>query len=265
MSRVEVAQKDIGEIAMTSKIEWTDVTDNPITVKGGGHWCRKISEGCANCYAETINTGNRFDFASGLTYSGKAPELQLNHEMLAKWARMRSPKRHFVCSMTDWCGDWIPREWQFAMLDAMAAAPKQTFMLLTKRADLLLDLMESINKKPYKNLKNVWFGVSVENQRAADERLHLLYEILTMGLHTFVSIEPLLEQIKLGRNSWSADLFIVGAESGKGARPMDEDWVRSLRDEVKAVNKAFFYKQRAVNGKKISLPELDGKVWSELP
>jgi protein gp37 len=83
--------------------------------------------------------------------------------------------------------------------------------------------------------------------------------------NTFVSFEPLLEKVELGDRVDSFDLAIVGAESGKGARPMDEEWVRSLRDEVKAANKAFFYKQRAVNGKKISLPELDGKVWSELP
>jgi len=257
-----------------SKIEWTDETDNPITVKGGGHWCRKISEGCANCYAEAINTGNRFDFASGLTYTGKAPELELNYEMLAKWARMRSPKRHFVCSMTDWCGDWVPREWQFAMLDAMIAASNQTFMLLTKRADILSKVVHEYLKQHEEfwfrndgniltcNLpKNIWLGVSVENQKTID-RLDYLNII---PANTFVSFEPLLEKVELGYHVNSFDLAIVGAESGKGARPMDEDWVRSLRDEVKAANKAFFYKQRAKNGKKISLPELDGKVWSELP
>lgn len=246
-----------------STIEWTDVTDNPITVKGGGHWCRKISDGCKNCYAEAINTGNRFDFASGLTYTGKAPELELNHKMLAGWARKRVPKRRFVCSMTDWCGDWIHRDWQLSMLDAMIAAPSQTFMLLTKRADILEDVV--IQNFDESNLKNVWFGVSVENQNTANIRLPYLAEMNQAGFNTFVSFEPLLDRVLLGDYAQYIDLAIVGAESGKGARPMDEGWVRSLRDEVKAANKAFFYKQRAVNGKKISLPELDGRVWSELP
>lgn len=249
-----------------SSIEWTDVTDNPITVKGGGHWCRKISEGCANCYAETINTGNRFDFASGLTYTGKAPELQLNHEMLGKWARMRSPKRHFVCSMTDWCGDWIPREWQYEMLQAMNRANGQTFMLLTKRADILMDVLDTWLRQTRYAPQNIWFGVSVENQSTANTRLPFLAELGDrLKANTFVSFEPLLEPVLIGDYAKYIDLAIVGAESGKGARPMKEDWVRSLRDEVKAANKAFFYKQRAVNGNKISLPELDGKVWSELP
>ena len=249
---------------MTSKIEWTDETDNPITVKGGrGHWCRKISEGCANCYAEAINTGNRFDFASGLTYTGKAPELELNYKMLAGWARKRVPKRRFVCSMTDWCGEWIHRDWQISMLDAMISAPSQTFMLLTKRADILEDVVTQNFDES--NLKNVWFGVSVENQNTANIRLPYLAEMNQAGFNTFVSLEPLLAPVLLGDYAKYIDLAIVGAESGKGARPMNEDWVRSLRDEIKAANKAFFYKQNVVNGRKISLPELDGKVWSELP
>lgn len=249
---------------MTSKIEWTDETDNPITVKGGrGHWCRKISEGCANCYAEAINTGNRFDFASGLTYTGKAPELELNYKMLAGWARKRVPKRRFVCSMTDWCGEWIHRDWQISMLDAMISAPSQTFMLLTKRADILEDVVTQNFDES--NLKNVWFGVSVENQNTANIRLPYLAEMNQAGFNTFVSLEPLLAPVLLGDYAKYIDLAIVGAESGKGARPMNEDWVRSLRDEIKAANKAFFYKQNVVNGRKTSLPELDGKVWSELP
>lgn len=251
------------KVNFVSKIEWTDITDNPITVKGGGHWCRKISEGCANCYAEAINIGSRFDFASGLPYTGKAPELKLNYPMMQSWARMRKPHRIFVCSMTDWCGEWIDRNWQLSMLDAMIAAPKQTFMLLTKRAYILEDVV--IHNFDESMLKNVWFGVSVENQATANTRLPYLAEMNQAGFNTFASFEPLLEPVLLGDYAEYIDLAIVGAESGKGARPMDEDWVRSIRDEVKAANKAFFYKQNVVNGRKISLPLLDGKVWNELP
>ena len=251
-----------------TKIEWCDQTDNPITVSTGGHWCRKISEGCANCYAEAINIGDRFDFASGLAYTGKAPELKLNHEMLAGWASKRVSKRIFVCSMTDWCGEWIPREWQFAMLDAMIAAPNQTFMLLTKRADVLHKLIHDWTWRENKTVlnQNIWVGVSIENQKELEKRIYDLAAIkdLDKGFNTFVSFEPLLSGINLDCRSNFFDLAIVGAESGKGARPMDEDWVRSLRDEVKAANKLFFYKQKVLNGKKIPLPELDGKVWSEL-
>ena len=58
---------------------------------------------------------------------------------------------------------------------------------------------------------------------------------------------------------------IAGAESGNGARPMDEGWVRSIRDACVMENIPFFYKQDADKGRKRSLPELDGKRWAEFP
>lgn len=61
------------------------------------------------------------------------------------------------------------------------------------------------------------------------------------------------------------DWVIAGAESGPGARPMNEDWVRSVRDQCLAAGVAFFYKQAAVNGRKVSLPVLDGRQWMEFP
>lgn len=61
------------------------------------------------------------------------------------------------------------------------------------------------------------------------------------------------------------DWIIVGGESGHGARPMIEDWVRELRDACQAAGAAFFYKQNAINGRKIGLPELDGRQWMEFP
>ncbi len=249
-----------------TKIEWADETYNPITVATGGHWCRKISEGCANCYAEALNSpSGRFkdQFASGLTYTSKPPDLKLDYQMLASWAKKRTSKRIFVCSMTDWCGEWIHRDWQLSIVDAMIAAPKQMFMLLTKRANVLEDLVTQ--NFDSLNTKNIWFGVSVENQKAANTRLRYLAEMHICGFNTFVSFEPLLEHVELGDASNDFGWAIVGAESGKGARPIDEDWVRSLRDQIKPHGIPFFYKQNVVNGKKISLPKLDGKVWAEFP
>lgn len=61
------------------------------------------------------------------------------------------------------------------------------------------------------------------------------------------------------------DWVIVGAESGPGARPMQEEWVRSLRDDAQACKATFFYKQHVIDGKKVRLPALDGKVWADRP
>ena len=79
----------------------------------------------------------------------------------------------------------------------------------------------------------------------------------------FVSAEPLLGALSFPLDGihW----VIAGAESGAGARPMDDAWVRSLRDQCVAARVAFFFKQRAIGGKKVSLPELDGQVWAQFP
>lgn len=151
-------------------------------------------------------------------------------------------------------------------------------------------------------LPNVWLGVSAEDQRRADERVPDL--LATPAAIRFVSAEPLLEPIDFEampfregdpRHRWSAltgqallyatgsfgrpditvrmtapikprlDWIIAGAESGRGARDMDEAWVRSIRDQCASAGVAFFYKQDAKNGRKIPLPALDGVVHTAMP
>jgi protein gp37 len=64
----------------------------------------------------------------------------------------------------------------------------------------------------------------------------------------------------------SIDWVICGAESGRGARPCDLAWVRSLRDQCSAAGVAFFFKQRLdERGRKVSLPTLDGRQWAQMP
>lgn len=132
-------------------------------------------------------------------------------------------------------------------------------------------------------LPNVWLGTSVENQKAADERIPML--LMTPASVRYLSCEPLLgpvdlENIKFytGPDGWLSafnegaypelgkiDWVIAGAESGHGARPMDLNWVRTLRDQTKAAGASFFFKQDAFRGKKIPLPVLDGRTWDEFP
>lgn len=138
-------------------------------------------------------------------------------------------------------------------------------------------------------LPNVWLGVSCEDQKRADERIpHLLR---TPAAVRFLSCEPLLEGLDLmypaGSNPpvkccsgldcacmgkpvdppllYGVDWVITGSESGPGARPCQEDWIRSLRDQCVAARTPFFYKQAIVNGKKVETPELDGQRWIQFP
>lgn len=101
---------------------------------------------------------------------------------------------------------------------------------------------------------NVWLGVSVEDQKTADERIPLLLQ--TPATLRWLSIEPLLGQVDLfkffdvhhgdeGTNSFDPkiDWVVVGGESGPDARPMHPNWVRSIRDQCKAAGVPFFFKQ----------------------
>src|SRR5262245_15075652 len=174
-----------------TKIEWTDMTDNIIVAEGGGWWCRHASPGCDNCYAEAINK-NSFFGGNGLPYRGAPPALKLREEIVDGWSRQRKPKRHFVASMTDVFGDWVPRAMIFRFLDGMDRAPKQTFQVLTKRADIMLaSVLAWLDARGYQSMPtNIWPGVTVENQEWADRR-RAVFEAIPARTK-FVSYEPAL-------------------------------------------------------------------------
>ena len=139
---------------------------------------------------------------------------------------------------------------------------------------------------------NVWLGVTVEDQKSADQRIPFLLKV--PAARRFLSCEPLLGPIDLtditsnllpgGPEQWNVldrqealeaengapntiiDWVIVGGESGPKARPMHPDWARSLRDQCAAAGVPFLFKQRLdERGCKVELPALDGKVWFEFP
>jgi protein gp37 len=125
-------------------------------------------------------------------------------------------------------------------------------------------------------LPNVWMGVSVENQQYADERIPFLLE--TPAAIRFVSYEPALGPVDFseyldpcgapcGASNETLDWVICGCESGSGARPMQYDWARAVRDQCAEFGTAFFLKQMEVNGKvqKDPPPELDGDQYLEFP
>jgi protein gp37 len=181
----------------------------------------------------------------------------------ATWAaplRRRQPATWFVNSMSDLFHEVMPQAWIERAFAVMAAAPQHRFLILTKRPDCMLTYVREHGPCP----PNVWLGTSVEDQRRAAERLPILVQVPCAT--RFVSVEPLLEAVDL--SAWLPGLqwLIVGAESGRGARPFDPAWARSLRDQCTAAGVAFFYKQDATStGRKLPLPMLDGRQWAELP
>lgn len=265
-------------MSISTQISWTDCTDNIITCVGGGWWCRKVSAGCDNCYAATLNQ-NSFFGGNKLDYSGQPPHLILKRNILQSWARQTKPKKHFVASMTDIFGEWVDRAWHFEILDAMWGAPKQTFQLLTKRPHIMRDacLQWMKNWGLPRMPDNIWLGTTVENQAVADRRIPILLEIPSVV--RFLSCEPLLERINLSLclGSWDVDYdedkgianpvfqpadtmidwVIIGGESGHNARPCHIDWMRSLLHQCQEAGVAAFVKQLGSNCIGFS-PYIDG-------
>ncbi len=104
-------------------------------------------------------------------------------------------------------------------------------------------------------------GVSVENERYVDR----IDDLRATGAAVkFLSCEPLLGPLP-NLNLDGIDWVIVGGESGPGARPMDVDWVRHIRDQCLAVGVPFFFKQWGGTNKKRAGRMLDGRLWNEMP
>lgn len=259
-----------------SSIEWCDATWNPVS------GCTKVSEGCANCYAERL--ARRF--------WGERPfsDVRCHQERLNEPLRWRRSRRVFVNSMADLFHEQVPFSFIDRVFITMASARQHTFIVLTKRADRMAQYFRyryrNAMARPWADFcfawlqtyGNVWLGVSVEDQTRALERVPLLFVVPTPV--RLVSCEPLLGPILL--RPWLSDRgpvdrqihqiygcrgvnwVIVGGETGPGYRPMDLDWARTIRDQCHAATVPFFYKQssaiRPGQGRM-----LDGRLWEEWP
>jgi protein gp37 len=217
-------------VSWKSEIEWTGATWNP--VRG----CRKISPGCKHCYAEA--RAERFRGVRGSPYE-QGFDPRLVPHLLSLPSRWMKSSLVFVNSMSDLFQDDVPDEYIEDVCRVMAACPWHIFQVLTKRAQRMYELLTG-RLRWAANLPNVWWGVSVEDRRYGLPRVALLRKV--PARIRFLSVEPLLEdvgQLDLDGIHW----VIVGGESGPGARPMEEAWVTSIRDQCARTQVAFFFKQ----------------------
>jgi protein gp37 len=239
-------------MAEKSDIEWTDATWNP--VRG----CVKISPGCKNCYAERF--AERFRGVPGHPYE-RGFDPRLVPEKLEEPLRWKAPKRIFVNSMSDLFLDAVPDEYILAVCDVMRSASHHTYQVLTKRAARMGDLLRS-KLSSFAGLENVWWGVSVEDQKHGVPRIDELRQA-PAGTR-FLSVEPLLEDLgalDLTGIHW----VIVGGESGPGARKLQESWVESVRLQCVAAGIPFFFKQWGGVQKSRSGRLLNGRTYDDIP
>ncbi|MDN5786512.1 phage Gp37/Gp68 family protein [Pseudorhodobacter sp.] len=297
-----------------TSISWTEQTWNPIVgcsvVSPGCTNCYAMKE------AWRFGHNTKLPQYHGLTQTTKGGSVWTGKVALAEKAllaplRRRKPTMYFVNSMGDLFHENVPDDWIDRVFAVMALCPQHTFQVLTKRSKrmrayfqkdpfdrVFLAMMEHTSRgyptvketmqqlgmtwvQPASRddwwpLRNVWLGVSAEDQTRADERIPDLLN--TPAAIRFVSAEPLLgaidlrrwlyamldhhaaglsddpmaagmlcDAIKAGRASGpmrpALNWIITGGESGPNARPMHPDWARSIRDQCAEAGVAFHFKQ----------------------
>jgi protein gp37 len=155
----------------------------------------------------------------------------------------------------------VSDEYIATVVDVMMKANWHTYQVLTKRSSRLQAMLETTLRDAAR-LPHIWWGVSVEDCRHGLPRIeHLRHAPAQVR---FLSVEPLLED--LGRLDLTGiHWVIVGGESGAGARRLDPDWVRSVRDQCRAAGVPFFFKQWGGVRKSRFGRELDGRTYDEVP
>jgi protein gp37 len=219
---------------MTSKIEWTKETWNPVT------GCTKVSSGCKNCYAFDLHDKRHRAFSQGKLqncpqYAEPFSVIQFIPKRLDAPLHWRKPRRIFVNSMSDLFHEAVTDEQIQAVLNVCAKATQHTFQILTKRP-------ERLTRFSYP--PNVWIGVTVEDQNAADQRIPRLQA--AKASVRFLSCEPLLEPVNLDLDG--IDWVIIGGETGRNSRLMQADWGRDIQRQCANAKVAFFMKQMTNKG-----------------
>ena len=247
---------------MSSNIEWTDETWNPVT------GCTRVSPGCDNCYMFALYPRLRGMRVPG--YELGPDQVQILPQRLEVPLSWRKPRRVFVNSMADLFHSKVPSDFItdiFAVMERAGVERGHTFQVLTKRPGRAVGWWElNVSSFPDGWPDNVWIGTSVETQKYAP-RLTVLARLPART--RFVSAEPLLGRLDLTR--WLTDgtlhWIIAGGESGPAARAMDPDWARAIRDQATTTDVPFFLKQlggrKSKRGGKDAL--LDGRTWNQYP
>ena len=247
---------------MPSSIEWTDETWNPVT------GCTRVSPGCDHCYMYTLYP--RLKGMNVRGYETGPDDVRLLPERLQAPLTWKKPRRVFVNSMSDVFHPKVPFDFIFEMFMVMQEASSRRghiFQILTKRPGRAVAWWGQHEQHfPDGWPARIWMGTSVECQKYAP-RLTVL-DRLPAPIR-FVSAEPLLDRLDLtqwlekGVLQW----VIVGGESGAGARVMDPDWARSLRDQSVNSGVAFFLKQLGGvrNKRGGEAATIDSKHWRQMP
>ena len=225
-----------------TKIDWCDSSWNPVT--GCLH-------GCEYCYARNI--AKRFSGKRDLKYGIRAMLMEpmridgkispypfgfkpTFHAYKLEEYKDKEARDIFVCSMADLFGEWVPDEWIEEVFKACKAAPQHNYLFLTKNPARYIEL-ENDRKLPWSD--NFWFGTSVTKQ--SDNYTWFKDK----KFHWFLSIEPLLEDLKnMDVQNPLPEWIIIGAETGRRKDRVIPrcEWIKNIVDQCKKYDVPVFMK-----------------------
>lgn len=250
-----------------TQIEWTDATWNPVA------GCSIISAGCKNCYA--MEMARRLQAMNIEKYKGLTRKsgnrtiwkgiVREDHASLEVPLRWKKPKKIFVNSMSDLFHDGVSDAFIEKVWNVMRATPRHHYQILTKRPERMAAVLRNIIGHV---LPNVWLGTSIEDADAV-HRVEALRAV--PAAIRFISFEPLIGsvgRVDLSNIHWA----IVGGESGRRARKVEEAWIDEIYDLCEQYETTFFFKQWGAWGKdnkrrskKANGREYRGRVWDDMP
>ena len=196
-----------------TKIDWADVTWNPIT--GCLH-------GCPYCYAREF--AERF---------GRSFEPEFHPQRLAEPMQVKRPLKVFCGSNADNLGDWVPRQWMDQIFTIVRNCPQHVFQFLTKAPH---------NLSLYDWPANTWAGVTATNQAMLDRALVYLAECNAPV--KFISAEPLLGPMSADMSP--IDWLIIGAQTGRNAQQPRREWVTGLIQSAQHAGVSIWFKDNLV-------------------
>jgi protein gp37 len=203
------------------------------------------------------NPGRKANYATVVNAKGRwNGHVYLDQQAIDEPLSWRLPRIIFVNSMSDLFHRQVPTAFIQSVFRVMNHCPQHTFQILTKRPERTAKLSSELIWTP-----NIWMGTSVED-RSVTYRVGSLHN--TGAAVKFLSIEPLLGPMP-DLDLAGVDWVIVGGESGPGARPIQENWVRQIRDACLKHEVPFFFKQWGGTNKKRNGRLLDGRTWDEMP
>lgn len=243
-----------------SKIEWTDVTWNPVA------GCTVATAGCTNCYAmrmaarlEAMGTEKYQGLTrkSGDRYVWTGKVVQDEKALTAPY-RWRKPRTVFVNSMSDLFHPSVETAFIRKVWRVMKETRQHTYQVLTKRPERMREIL---SLPGFNILPNVWIGTSVEDSVVLERIEHLR---ATPAAVRFISFEPLIGSVA-DSDLTNIDWAIVGGESGPRARPMPSEWVEEIEELCREAGTAFFFKQWGGRNKKAAGRLFNGRTYDEMP